>query len=69
MIAKGIREIEAGGVLAPGRLRRLGAGRKRITEHDPELVVALGALIEPETVGDPDSPLRWVLIPATSIAA
>jgi hypothetical protein len=69
VIAKGIREIEAGVVLAPGRQRRPGAGRKRITEHDPELVAALDALIEPDTVGDPDSPLRWVCKSTRVLAA
>jgi hypothetical protein len=41
------------------RIRRPGAGRKRIEEHDPELVKALDALIDPVTRGDPQSPLRW----------
>jgi Rhodopirellula transposase DDE domain len=41
------------------RLRRTGAGRKRKTEVDPELVQALEQLVDPVTRGDPDSPLRW----------
>ena len=41
------------------RLRRLGAGRKRKTDLDPELVQALEQLVDPVTRGDPDSPLRW----------
>lgn len=41
------------------RIRRLGGGRRRATENDPELMKALEALIEPLTRGDPESPLRW----------
>ncbi len=42
-----------------GRVRRSGAGRKRITEIDPALCGALEAMVEPTTGGDPMSPLRW----------
>jgi Rhodopirellula transposase DDE domain len=41
------------------RLRRPGAGRKRLTQRDPGLAAALDALIDPTTRGDPMSPLRW----------
>jgi hypothetical protein len=41
------------------RVRRPGAGRKPVTERDPELDAALDALVDPGTRGDPDSPLRW----------
>ncbi len=41
------------------RVRRPGAGRKRIEDQDPELVKALERLIDPATRGDPESPLRW----------
>jgi len=43
----------------PRRIRRLGGGRKRKTESDPGLLVALEALVDPTTRGDPESPLRW----------
>ena len=42
-----------------GRIRRRGAGRKRLRERDPELEAALDALIDPDVRGDPESPLRW----------
>ena len=58
-IAKGLREI-AEGTPMPGRIRRTGAGRKKITVNDPQLLAALEYLIEPETRGDPQSPLRWI---------
>ena len=47
------RETEA------ARVRRPGGGRHRLSETDPDLLVALEALIEPATRGDPESPLRW----------
>jgi hypothetical protein len=44
----------------PGRrLRRPGAGRKRLVAQQPGLGEALEALVEPTTRGDPQSPLRW----------
>jgi hypothetical protein len=59
-IALGLRELREGMILPEGRIRRLGAGRKRITTTDPELVSSLEGLVEPDTVGDPESPLRWI---------
>lgn len=59
-IAKGIHEIQNGIQPPEGKMRRPGAGRKNITEQDPSIVRALDQLIEPETIGDPESPLRWV---------
>ena len=41
------------------RVRHSGAGRKSLVEHDPQLVQALEALIDPDTRGDLMSPLRW----------
>jgi hypothetical protein len=58
-IAKGIEELSHGRSLASGRIRRAGAGRKRITIGDPGLMNAMIDLIEPETRGDPETPLRW----------
>lgn len=68
-IAKGIREIEAGTAPPPGRIRQPGAGRKKITAHDPRLVGALERLIDPETRGDPESPLRWTCKSTRALAA
>lgn len=66
-IAKGIREISDGTAM-PGRIRRLGAGRKRITVRDPEILAALEQLIEPDTRGDPESPLRWTCKSSRTLA-
>jgi hypothetical protein len=68
-IAKGIAELETGAVLPPGSVRRKGAGRKPLTEHDPGLPAALERLIEPETRGDPESPLRWTCKSTRTLAA
>src|SRR5262249_2854873 len=45
--------------LAEGRVRRKGGGRKPLRERDPELEAALDALVDPDSRGDPMSPLRW----------
>ena len=58
-VADGAAELGSGDVAAPGRVRRPGAGRKRLAESDPGLVPALLALVEGSERGDPQSPLRW----------
>ena len=67
-IAKGIREIAARSVPGAGRIRRPGGGRKPITVADPHLVAALEAMIEDQTRGDPESPLRWICKSTRTIA-
>jgi hypothetical protein len=42
-----------------GRVRRPGDGPKRLTKRQPSLLSALDALVDPDTRGDPESPLRW----------
>ena len=59
-IAKGIQEIKIGSLPLGGRIRRAGAGRRKITTRDPQILAALDSLIDPETRGDPESPLRWI---------
>jgi transposase len=58
-IRDGIAELDDPESLPPGRQRRPGGGRKSREEEQPELVPALEALLEPDTRGDPESPLRW----------
>jgi len=55
---KGLEELHQQ-PLALGRVRRQGAGRKRVEESEPGVVQRLERLIEPATRGDPMSPLRW----------
>jgi len=58
-IRRGIRELNAGDTLPGGRQRRAGAGRKRKEVVHPAIKTALERLVEPESRGDPQSPLRW----------
>jgi len=58
-VARGVAELGEGTRLEAGRVRRVGAGRPRLTDSDPELLGALEALVDPDTRGDPCSPLRW----------
>src|SRR6202165_3278075 len=43
----------------PGRIRRAGGGRHRITATDGTLLGELKRLVEPATMGDPMRPLTW----------
>ena len=52
-----------------GRIRRPGGGRKNILDHDPRLLGVLDRLIDPETRGDPESPLRWICKSTRTLAA
>jgi hypothetical protein len=67
-IRKGIQEIETG-VTWEGRIRRPGGGRKPITHSDPKLVMKLEEMIDAETQGDTQSPLRWTCKSTRAIAA
>jgi len=58
-IRKGIAELRAGERLEPGRVRRPGGGRKRLTERDATLVEDLERLVDADSRGDPESLLRW----------
>jgi hypothetical protein len=64
----GAREL-AGGAGPSDRVRRPGAGRKRRIDVDPELLVVLDGLVEPESRGDPMSPLRWTLKSTRKLSA
>lgn len=58
-VRTGIKELRNQEPLEPGRQRRIGGGRKRLEEHDPDLPKAVERLVEPSERGDPESPLRW----------
>ena len=63
-IMAGLKELEQGQGVdlldgTPRRVRRTGAGRKKLIEQDIEIRSALERLVEPVTRGDPESPLRW----------
>ena len=67
-IRRGIRELDTGDTAPAGRQRRLGAGRKRAEDVDPGVQAALERLVEPESRGDPQSPLRWTCKSTRSLA-
>lgn len=58
----GLQELAAADhstFLFAGRIRRPGGGRKTLIYHQPTLLAALDAIVEPTSRGDPQSPLRW----------
>lgn len=67
-IQRGLTELDEGVDPGPGRVRRVGAGRKPLTEADPTLLGDLEALLEPATRGDPERPLRWTSKSAANLA-
>jgi Rhodopirellula transposase DDE domain len=61
-VAAGAAEAEdedALGALAPGQVRRPGAGRPKAEDAQPGLRQALGELLEEATRGDPVSGITW----------
>jgi hypothetical protein len=58
-IRNGIAELDAADPLPPGRQRRPGGGRRSREQEQPGLARALERLVEPDSRGDPRSPLRW----------
>jgi transposase len=59
-ISRGIMELETGRAAHPkGKIRKIGGGRKRLENIHENLLDEIEALVDPETRGDPESPLRW----------
>ena len=58
-IGRGLAELCSTRAPQPGRIRRLGGGRKPLTATDPSLLDDLRRLVEPATRGDPERPLLW----------
>ena len=62
-IKQGIKELsskkEKLEPVASHRIRKVGGGRKASVKTDKKLQIALENLVEPTTLGDPESPLRW----------
>ena len=61
------REVETEAALG-SRMRRVGGGRKRRADTDPDLLERLERLVDPVTRGDPDSPLRWTCKSTTQLS-
>ena len=49
-------------------VRIKGGGRKTVTERNPDIKLILEDIIEPDTRGDPESPLRWTCKSVRNIA-
>ncbi|MCP4405153.1 MAG: ISAzo13 family transposase [bacterium] len=61
-IKQGLKELskqEGAGPSPSTRVRKVGGGRKASVNKDKKLRVTLENLVEPTTLGDPESPLRW----------
>src|SRR3954468_20117285 len=72
-IRAGLKELalptsDDDGQASSRRLRPPGGGRKPVTDHDPDLLRDLDALVDPVTRGDPTSPLRWTCKSTTRLA-
>jgi hypothetical protein len=68
-ISQGKRDLETGDAESRGRVRAKGGGRKKAEVANPGLVDALDGLIDPETRGDPESPLRWTTKSTRNLAS
>ncbi len=70
-IYKGAAQLRAGrrmSVAEAGRIRRSGAGRKRVEEVEPGLKRELTRILEETTAGDPMSLLKWTSKSTRNIA-
>jgi hypothetical protein len=67
-IQQGVRELTNPDA-APERVRRVGGGRKPLHVQDPTLLADLEALVDPDSRGDPMSPLRWTCKSTRQLAA
>lgn len=56
-------------IAAVGRIRKEGAGRKGITEKEPDLMNELELMLEPLTRGHPESVLKWTCLSTRNLAA
>ena len=65
---EGVRQASDQPIPVGGRMRKVGGGRKKLTEQEPTLWSALEALVEPTTRGDPENPLRWTCLSTRQLA-
>jgi hypothetical protein len=71
-ITKAGEELRSSGKLADpgeGRVRRVGGGRKKVEEVDPEVRELLEKMLQETTAGDPMSLLRWTSKSTRTMAA
>jgi hypothetical protein len=58
-IGRGLIDLRSDETEPTERVRRPGAGRKPLSATDTSLIDDLRGLVEPQTRGDPQSPLKW----------
>jgi hypothetical protein len=70
-ITKAIGELRGSGALrhaTRGRIRRTGAGRKRIEDADPVVLRLIAEIVDETTAGEPMTLLRWTSKSTRTIA-
>ena len=60
-IDKAVKELHSGTTNPEEGVRKPGGGRKKLTEHNKDILAALEALVDPVSRGDPESALRWTI--------
>lgn len=68
-VRTGIQELRDPDPLPSERQRRQGAGRQSREVEQPDLVAALERMVDPDSRGNPQSPLRWTCKSTRSLAA
>jgi hypothetical protein len=71
-ITKAVEELGSSGKLVDpgeGRVRRVGGGRKKVEEVDPDVRELLEKMLQETTAGDPMSLLRWTSKSTRTMAA
>jgi len=58
-IIRGKKEILSGTILDGSRIRKKGAGRKSLEQIDSEIVQEILSIADVNSIGNPESPLRW----------
>lgn len=58
-VIKGIREVKEKKKEPNNRIRKIGGGRKKIVEKNPQIKEKIQEILDENTAGDPMSPLKW----------
>ena len=61
-IRQGIAEIRAGEIAGNGRIRREGAGRKKVEDKYPNILEYIQKIVDGNTYGDPERVLSWTTL-------
>ena len=61
-IRQGIAEIQAGEIKGNGRIRKEGAGRKKVEDRYPNILEYIQQIVDGNTYGDPERVLSWTTL-------